>query len=93
MKRLFATLAAGVFMTTAATAADDWPNRPVRILSTFAALLVRRHLDLDDIGAPIGELSHAGGAGPDPGEVEDGEARKRLGSLGKRHDGCFSTWS
>jgi tripartite-type tricarboxylate transporter receptor subunit TctC len=37
MKRLFATLAAGMFMTTAATAADDWPNRPVRILSTFAA--------------------------------------------------------
>jgi tripartite-type tricarboxylate transporter receptor subunit TctC len=37
MKRLFATLAAGMFMTTAAAAADDWPNRPVRILSTFAA--------------------------------------------------------
>jgi tripartite-type tricarboxylate transporter receptor subunit TctC len=37
MKRLFATLAAGVLMTTAASAADDWPNRPVRILSTFAA--------------------------------------------------------
>src|SRR5688572_7229048 len=53
----------------------------------FAALLVRRHLDLDDIGAPVGELPHAGGAGPDPGEVEDGEARKRLGSLRKRH-GC-----
>lgn len=37
MKRLLATLAVGVLMTTGASASDDWPNRPVRILSTFAA--------------------------------------------------------
>ena len=37
MRKLLATLAMGVLMTTGASASDDWPNRPVRILSTFAA--------------------------------------------------------
>ncbi len=38
MKRLFAALAASALMTTAAGAQqDDWPNRPVRVISTFAA--------------------------------------------------------
>jgi tripartite-type tricarboxylate transporter receptor subunit TctC len=37
MRRLIAALAMGALMTTAANAASDWPNRPVRILSTFAA--------------------------------------------------------
>ena len=37
MKRLFATLALGALMTTGAGAQDDWPNRPVRMISTFAA--------------------------------------------------------
>ena len=37
MKRLLATLAAAALMITGASASDDWPNRPVRILSTFAA--------------------------------------------------------
>ena len=37
MKRLFAALALGAMMTTAAGAQDDWPNRPVRVISTFAA--------------------------------------------------------
>ena len=37
MRRLFATLALGALMTTAAGAQDDWPNRPVRVISTFAA--------------------------------------------------------
>jgi len=32
-----------------------------RSAEAFAALAAIRHLDLDDIGAPIGELAHAGG--------------------------------
>src|SRR4029079_18416127 len=42
----------------------------------LAALVVGRHLDLDDIGAPIGELAHASGARAHPRQVEHGEARK-----------------
>jgi len=37
MQRLLAALAMGALMTTAASAQDDWPNRPVRVISTFAA--------------------------------------------------------
>ena len=37
MKRLFATLALGALTLTTANAQDDWPNRPVRVISTFAA--------------------------------------------------------
>src|SRR5215510_4974506 len=33
----------------------------------LAARRIRRQLDLDDVRAPIGELAHTGGAGPDPG--------------------------
>ena len=43
-----------------------------------AAFERRRQFDLDDIGAPIGELAYAGGARTDPGQVEHGIARKRL---------------
>jgi hypothetical protein len=39
---------------------------------------VRRRLDLDDIGAPIGELARAGRPGPHPRQIEHGETRKRL---------------
>ena len=38
MKRILATLVLGAMFTTAAHAQhDDWPNRPVRVISTFAA--------------------------------------------------------
>lgn len=39
MRRFFATLAVSALLTTAASAQshDDWPNRPVRVISTFAA--------------------------------------------------------
>ena len=37
MKRLFATLAVGALTITTANAQEDWPNRPVRVISTFAA--------------------------------------------------------
>ena len=44
-----------------------------------------RRLDLDDIGAPIGELAHAGRSRADAGEIEYRESRKRFRSVGKRH--------
>ena len=56
-----------------------------RAARRVAARRVRRHLDLDDIGAPVGELAHAGRARPHAGQVENGEARKRLGCLGNSH--------
>ena len=42
-------------------------------------------LDLDDIGAPVGELPHAGRAGAHPRQIEHRETRKRLRGTGKRH--------
>ncbi len=40
-------------------------------------LLGHRHLDLDDIGAPVGELPHADRPAAHPREVEHLEARQR----------------
>jgi tripartite-type tricarboxylate transporter receptor subunit TctC len=37
MKRLLAALAIGALTATTAGAQEDWPNRPVRVISTFAA--------------------------------------------------------
>jgi tripartite-type tricarboxylate transporter receptor subunit TctC len=37
MKRLCAALVTGVLMISTAAAADEWPSRPVRMVSTFAA--------------------------------------------------------
>ena len=45
------------------------------------------HLDLDDVGAPIGELAHAGRAGAHPRQVEHdepGERRRRASAHGAR---------
>ena len=45
----------------------------------------RRRFDLDDIGAPIGELAHAGRSRPHPGEIEHREAGESFRSAGKGH--------
>src|SRR5882672_11453108 len=37
MKQLCAAVATGVLMMSTAAAADEWPSRPVRMVSTFAA--------------------------------------------------------
>src|SRR5262249_29152903 len=53
--------------------------RPLaRPTETFTGLGVRRHLDLDDVGAPVGELAHAGGTGAHAGEIEDREPGQSL---------------
>ena len=46
---------------------------------------VFRRLDLDDIGAPIGELAHAGRAGTHACQIENGEAGQGFGSTRRRH--------
>jgi hypothetical protein len=56
-----------------------------RTAGRVAALLVGRHFDLDDIRAPIGELTHAGRSGADPCQIEHGEAGKCLRSFTKWH--------
>ncbi len=47
------------------------------------------HLDLDHVGAPVGQLAHAGGAGAHPGEVEHGEARERRARRQMGHGGAL----
>ena len=46
-----------------------WKSEPSRRLPVASACLARR-LDLDDVGAPIGELAHRGRAGAMGGQVE-----------------------
>ena len=41
----------------------------------FVRVDSRGRLDLDHVGAEVGELAHAGRAGPDAREIEDAEAR------------------
>ncbi len=55
----------------------------------FAGLERFRQLDLDDVGAPIGKLAHAGGPGADPGQVENGKARQRRRGRLMRHGRVF----
>ena len=56
--------------------------RPAGRLAPFE---MRRGLDLDHIGAPVGELPHRGGARTHAGEVENRETRKGLRGPGKLH--------
>src|SRR6187397_1457233 len=46
---------------------------------------MRRRLDLDDVGAPIGKLTHASGSRSHAGQIEDGKAGKGRRGPGKRH--------
>src|SRR6185312_4206774 len=56
-----------------------------RTARPFAFFQMRRRFDLDDVGAPVGELAHASRAGPDAGEIEDGKAGQGLGGPWKWH--------
>ncbi len=47
-------------------------------------------LDLDHVGAPIGQLSHCSRTGSDLGEVKNRELRKRLRCPREGHD-CTSS--
>src|SRR4029077_433616 len=56
-----------------------------RAAGSIAALFVRRHLDLDDVGPPIGELADASGSRADTGQVEHSETGKGLRRFGNSH--------
>ena len=45
-----------------------------RAARLFAAGVLQQGIDLDDIGAPVRELPHAGRPGADAGQIEHGEA-------------------
>ena len=45
-----------------------------------------RQFDLDGVGAPIGQLAHAGRAGPHAGEIQDGETGKGQGAVVRGHE-------
>jgi hypothetical protein len=51
-----------------------WKSEPRRPAELLVAGVLQQGIDLDDIGAPVRELAHAGRPGTDPGEVEHGEA-------------------
>ena len=53
---------------------------PVAARPGHIAAVVAAPLDLDDIGAPIGELAHRGRPGAGMGQVENGVFRQRQGS-------------
>ena len=60
----------------------------VRTMARAAELLpavLQNRVDLDDVGAPIRQLPHAGRAGPDAGEVEHGEAGEGLRGTREGH--------
>ena len=40
----------------------------------LAGVQVRRRLDLDDVGAPVGKLAYAGGTRAYPGQVQHSES-------------------
>jgi hypothetical protein len=46
----------------------------------LAGGVLQQRIDLDDIGAPIRELPHAGRPGTDAGEIEHGEAGQGVGA-------------
>ena len=56
-----------------------------RAARLLAAGVLQQRVDLDDVGAPIRQLPHAGGPGANAGEIEHGEAGKGLRSAGERH--------
>src|SRR5258707_38912 len=51
----------------------------------LADFQMSRGFDLDDIGAPVGELAHAGRTRAHPGQIQHRETRKGLRGPWKRH--------
>ena len=56
-----------------------------RTARLVAAAIFQERVDLDDVGAPVRQLPHAGRPGPDAGQIEHGEAGKGLRSAWERH--------
>jgi hypothetical protein len=51
--------------------------RPVARPAHIHVAGTRRHLDLDAVGAPVGEIAHGGRSGAHPRQIEHGKAGKR----------------
>ena len=56
-----------------------------RAAETFGGVEMLGQLDLDDIGAPIGQLANGRRARADARQVEDSKARQRAGSIRNGH--------
>ena len=56
-----------------------------RAARLFAAGVLQQGIDLDDIGAPVRELPHAGRPGADAGQIEHGEAGQGLRGAREGH--------
>src|SRR6185437_15476823 len=56
-----------------------------RAARLLAAGILYQGVDLDDIGAPVGELAHAGRPGADAGKVEHGETGQGLRGAREGH--------
>src|ERR1700685_3524540 len=67
-----------------------WKSEPWRRPSRLSGRRIpQQRIDLDDIGAPVRELAHAGRPGADAGEIEHGEAGQGLRGARERHsEGC-----
>ncbi len=56
-----------------------------RAARLFAPGVLQQRIDLDDIGAPVRELAHAGRPRADAGQIEHGKAGEGLGSAREGH--------
>ena len=56
-----------------------------RAARLLASRILQQRVDLDDVGAPVRQLPHAGGPGADAGEIEHGETGKGLRSAWEGH--------
>ena len=56
-----------------------------RTARLLAAGIFRQRVDLDDVGAPVRELPHAGRPGADAGQIEHGEAGQGLRGAREGH--------
>ena len=85
-EHLEAALALEVEGEPALVALEVLEVRPGPGPAEAARVVGRRHLDLDDIRAPVGKLPHAGGPGPHAGEIQHPKATERLTGRSMRHD-------
>ena len=56
-----------------------------RAARLLAATVFQQRVDLDNVGAPVRQLPHAGGPGANAGQIEHGETGQGLRSAGERH--------
>ena len=55
--------------------------------------VLARHLDLDDVGAPIGELAHRGRPGAMGGQIDDEKPLSGSGVIGFLQTGAGKSWA